>query len=367
MSKKIASSILSILICLPVTALGVDSRVDDLENLVLDQYLDHSAWLTNISDNAVSMYMTWPHVDGLLTLFEATGNTEYVEYAVEYCNRYLSLGTKIDDDEYLDWWSSWGPENNFSHAHVEWRAGAALARTMKVVFSNSTLQAYLTDAVAIRDAVIMHVWEKWTGGYSNKAKATKSGDGMGRFGNIALALYQVTGETQYRDYVINRGTEMKDSLLLNDQEAYYWNMFFDGDFIRDVSHAGDQVNFLVEAYLAGLVFDETDIERTVNTVKKNLWDGSLSYPLFAEFVDGSGDVSDHSIGQRQGGWAKLAQFDSELQQIYFNALMLGSFRHNGSSRNTQISGNLARSIFLANEAPETDTAPPAAPKGLHFR
>lgn len=64
-----------------------------------------------------------------------------------------------------------------------------------------------------------------------------------------------------------------------------------------------------------MVFDAVDIERLTETVKRHLWNGSLSDPRFNDLVDGSGGFS--GIGRNQGGWVKLSVYDAELRSLYY--------------------------------------------------
>jgi hypothetical protein len=310
----------------------------ELENKVMQSF-DHQSWLSQISTDAVMMYYLWPGIDGLLNLYEATGNREYVGYAVEYCQRYQSLGEDVDNDGYLDWYSSW--IDGYSHHHVEWRAGDGVARTVAQVLTDPNLSDYVDEAMGLRSFLEKHIWEKWTTGYSHSGNTTTVTHFIGRVGLIAISLYQATGDNVYLSYINTKGSQLKDALHLNAQDAYTWEVYTDKGGAVDVSHGGDTVNFMVEAHRLGLVFDATDIQRLINTVKKNLWNGSISDPEFRENVDGSGDYG--GVGNNQGGWIKLAQYDPELQEIYYNWLQGQSA---SSHVGVHIHGNLARSLYL---------------------
>jgi hypothetical protein len=330
----------------PALAQDDSARITQLENKVLASF-DHDAWLSNISTDAVDMYYLWPGIDGLLTLYEATGNTEYVGYAAEYCLRYQSMGEDVNGDGYLDWYSRW--IEGYSHHHVEWRAGDGVARTVALILTDPKLSMYVDDALEIESFLEKHVWEKWTGGYSNGGNSTSVTHFIGRFGLIALSLYQVTGQQEYLSYVEDKGTQLKSSLRLNSNDAYEWSVYTNESGTLDVSHGGDTVNFMVEAHRLGLVFNDTDMIRLINTVKKNLWNGSLTSPQFRENVDGSGDYG--GLGNNQGGWIKLAQFDPELQEIYYNWL---KDRSASSEVGVHFHGNLARSIYLSQSFAKGD-------------
>jgi PKD repeat protein len=331
-----------------------ENIIDELETRVL-QVFNHNEWLSQISDDAVQMYYLWPGIDGLLTLYEATGKSEYVGYVVEYCKRYQSMGKDVNGDGYLDWRSSWYTEfGGYNHQHVEWRAGDGIARTVVLILTDTNLASYVEDGLNLKTFLEKHVWEKWTGGYSNVGNTTNVTHFIGRFGLLAISLYQATGDSIYLDYIIKKGFQLKKALHKNTQDAYIWGTYTNSSGIADVSHAGDAVNFMVEVHRFGLVFDDEDIllllfnERDIrclcNTVKKNLWNGSLFSPQFKNNVDGSGGYG--RSGKNQGGWVKLAQFDRELQHIYY--IWLNNLSYS-SQIMVQLCGNLARASHLSSD------------------
>jgi hypothetical protein len=323
----------------PAHAQDDKARIAELERKVRESF-DHEAWLSSISTDAVDMYFLWPGIDGLLTLYEATGNTEYVGYALEYCQRYKSLGEDVNGDGYLDWYSSW--IEDYSHTHVEWRAGDGIARTIALILTDPKLSTFSDEALELQRFLEKHVWQKWTGGYSDVGNSTNVTHFIGRLGLIALSLFQMTGEEQYLSYILTKGNQLKDALILNDQDAYWWGVYTDKGGAVDVSHGGDTVNFMVEAFRLGLVFEAEDILHLIKTVKVNIWNGSITNPDFCSYVDGTGEFGD--VGFNQGGWIKLAQFDPELEDIYFTWL---EARGASSYLDVHFHGNLARSIHYS--------------------
>jgi hypothetical protein len=332
-----------------VEAQEPSARITEIEAKVLQSF-NHEKWLAGISNDAVDMYYLWPGIDGLLNLYEATGKTEYVGYAIEYCQRYQSMGEDVNEDGYLDWYSRW--IEGYSHHHVEWRAGDGVARTVALILTDPRLSTYVEDGTELKNFLEKHIWEKWTGGYSNGGNSTNVTHFIGRFGLIALSLYQITGEQEYLSYVQTKGNQLKDALFLNDQGAYWWMVYTDKGGAVDVSHGGDTVNFIAEAFRLGLVFDEDDILRLINTVKKNLWNGSLTTPDFRTYVDGTGDFGD--LGYNQGGWIKLAQFDPELKDMYYKWLQ---GRRASSHVEVHFHGNLTRSIRYSPFPSEGENIP----------
>ena len=326
-----------------------------LESQVL-RVLDPDRIHSRISNDAVRMYFVWPAIDGLVSLYEATGKTTYVEHAVSWSKRYRDMGRDEDGDGCLDWDSSWIEGRN--HGHVEWRAADGVARTVALILTDPRLEVHRADGEALLDFLETHVWGKWTGGFSDSGSRTTVTHFIGRMGNIALGLYQATGKDTYQEFLAHRGKELKGGLHLNEKDAYIWYTYTGEQRGRrkvvDTSHAGDTVNFIVEAHRAGIVFDQTDIRRLVNTVKRNLWNSSLPTPQFQDYIHGGPETSKWSTGgygrtgRNQGGWTKLAQFDDELREIYTNWV---ESEDTPSSPETTIHilGNLARAYRLAED------------------
>ena len=335
-----------------------DPRIAYLKQRFLDEY-DHTTAMNYVTNDAVQMYFVWCVIDGLLSLYEATGNKEYVGYAVDLCKKYKSTGIYYDGDEYLDWYSSWYVglvDPPYSHHHVEWRAGDGVARTVEAILTDPNLAEYEQDAIELRDFLEKHVWEKWTGGYSSSASTNSVTHFIGRIGIIALSLYKVTGDSEYLDYINTKGNELRDALVLGSNGAYTWNCYTDGGSctgggLIDISHASDTVKFMYEAYEEGLVFDETDMERLRNTIWLNLWNGDSSNPLFNNIIDGSGG---HGLeGKIQApGWIDLSGGDEELQDLYYTWVQNDGVRGTWYF-DTPVYGELARSIALSGGSPCT--------------
>ena len=327
---------------------NVEERIAGLEARILE-ILKPDRLLASITDDAVRMYFLWPAIDGLLSLYEATGKSDYVGYAISWAKRYRDLGKDIDGDGYLDWDSSWIEGRN--HGHVEWRAADGIARAVALVLTDPGLAAHKTDAETLLGFLEKHVWEKWSGGYNDSGQRTSVTHFIGRMGIIALGLHRATGRDEYLDYVERKGRELKAGLHVNERDAYIWYTYAGGQRGRpkviDTSHAGDTVNFIAEAHRSGLVFDDVDIRRLVHTVKRNLWNGSLDSPQFQDYIHGEAETSKWStggfgrVGKNQGGWIKLAQFDDELMAIYTSWVANGEMP-GGAQTAIHIFGNLAR-------------------------
>ncbi|KZN53099.1 hypothetical protein N474_22140 [Pseudoalteromonas luteoviolacea CPMOR-2] len=293
------------------------------------------------------MYNAWLGIDGLLDLYLASGDTSLAELALQISEKYKSIGQDKNGDGYLDWFSTPLFEYNgkmYDHDHYEWRAGAGVARTVAVVLDDSKLSSLHSRAKSLQAFAEQHIWRKWYAKYRqfSNLKVTHF---IGRVGTIALFLNKhstdQTLKSQYQNFIVNRGQVLKDSLehiTTNGANAYNIRCYAPAGGVAqdcasaslpvegtiDVSHAGDTVSFIVETYLAGGfgVFEHQDMLKLSNTVKKLIISDleqrfrSNVCSIDACSKNRGSDPYYRNIGAYQSQWAKLAQFDKTLLDIY---------------------------------------------------
>ncbi|AOT08309.1 hypothetical protein [Pseudoalteromonas luteoviolacea] len=293
------------------------------------------------------MYNAWLGIDGLLDLYLASGDKTLVELALQLSEKYKSTGQDHNGDGYLDWFSTPLYEYNgkmYDHDHYEWRAGSGVARTAAVILDDPNLVDLHARATSIQDFAEQHIWRKWYA-KSNQFNNLRVTHFIGRVGTIALFLNKHSSDqtlkNQYENFIKQRGQILKNSLeyvTTNNANAYNIRCYAPSGHSSqdcataslpiqgtiDVSHAGDTLSFIVEAYLAGGfgVFDQQDIIRLSNTVKKLIIsDSDQKFRSNVCSIDAcsynrSTDPYYRNIGAYQSQWAKLAQFDPALLDIY---------------------------------------------------
>lgn len=306
-------------------AQAVDPAVTELLNDAEGVY-SAQTWASRLSgtDNVMIGYYTWTGLDGLMCTYEITGDTKFIEDALAVAQRYPPTGQRLNSDSYLDWYqyTSTSPTKVISNPHFEVRAADGLAVVAAMVFTNPELSVYRPKAQSLVNFLEFHVWQKYNGGYNNFMSDPRVTHFVARNGTLAIYLYEITGKREYLDYAIFAAQTLKSSFRLVNG-TYIWGDYLDfrGERVVDTSHAGDTVNFIVEAYRRGIVFNDTDIQRLINTVKINMWNGSTTAPKFANYIDGSmtGGVTwlTTTIGRNMELWVKLAQFDPQLQSIFY--------------------------------------------------
>lgn len=149
-------------------------------------------------------------------------------------------------------------------------------------------------------------------------------------GQVCLRIYRITDEKFYRDRAEKIFLRMKRQLQLTDNhyEWNYWEPFGRWDVNlekNDFSHwvginpsAGYQsreVAQMVDAYHTGIVFDETDIKRLINTHLDVMWNKDSENPGFTNsyIAHGPQKPTDKPTGTL---WTSLLNFDQRIRDLY---------------------------------------------------
>lgn len=157
---------------------------------------------------------------------------------------------------------------------------------------------------------------------------------LGGHVSAELLLHKFTGKNAYLDRVTKMANLLKRRLTYKpDHDLYVWNywyepvtttgwtkdnspsdnipMFSPAANVEDVSHATLDVQLMLNAARAGIVFDDTDLCRVANTFLKNVVrpDGLG----FNAKVDGTGN-SESLTRTRVWGWLPLASVDPAVYE-----------------------------------------------------
>lgn len=131
-------------------------------------------------------------------------------------------------------------------------------------------------------------------------------------GQVYIALWKATGQQRFYDRAVALATTLKAELTpLSDRYRWRYAPYDSPGSVSDVSHAGMDVAFIVDAYEAGIVFDDTDIQRLINTMRYIRKDSG-----FTATVDGSG-VGTFDKVRLVSTWLSLIRYDATLRQEMF--------------------------------------------------
>jgi len=315
---------------------GTTTEVRDLE-LMASKLINVEKWKKEIKGDSVTGYANWPVLEGLSSLYKATGNIEYIEASVQLAMKFIESGTKRD--VYYEWESSWIGEkyghgvyaDKHGHGHVEWRAAAGIATLVQTIHSDPILMSKY-EAIYVRMLRILesHIWEKTEAGLMpwndmlNEAGKHQVTHFIGRVGLVAIPLYQITKKKKYLDWIMVNTKIMKDLFFKNKSFPFNcktndYNCIPDKKAI-DTSHANDTIAFIHLAYKNSFFFSKADMVRLSIYVKDVLWNKDFEIPKFYDYLDGENKISSKSIGENQGAWSILGTYDLELRKIYLNWL-----------------------------------------------
>jgi hypothetical protein len=148
------------------------------------------------------------------------------------------------------------------------------------------------------------------------------------FGRALLRLAKLTGDQQYRNIAHQLATFFKRCLVLEDGAYYGWAYRPNMEnrrkgFPTNYWKADVDLAFVVDCHRQGLVFDEVDIARFAETLKRGV--------LRPDFLNcrvtphKASPVRDRAekIGARiygLCGWMVLAEFDSEIERLIEQAM-----------------------------------------------
>jgi hypothetical protein len=128
-------------------------------------------------------------------------------------------------------------------------------------------------------------------------------------GSTYVALWKATGEQRFYDRAVALAKTLKAEFTpIGDRYRWRYAPYNPANSASDISHAGLDVNFVIDAYEAGIVFDDSDIQRLANTMR-HMQVG----PGFTANVDGvgAGSADKTSVAWL---WLRLARYDSALRE-----------------------------------------------------
>ncbi|HEX3031701.1 MAG TPA: Ig-like domain-containing protein [Bacillota bacterium] len=262
-----------------------------------------------------------------LEMYRATGNEAYLQKFIDQSNSVLAQRDSVRkvtiyNGKSLPAWRT-GPSSGlkttgfFHHVAETGMIAYPFADFARLVKQTPALAKYQTTAdtylKAAKDAVgvLKADWRESgnTGYYVFTPGGTFWADGIpapfNQYAAIArteLAIYQVSGETEYLNRVTKMAQHMKSNMKYQSSyDGYSWNYWYGPGYtgwtaasglskntpsyagykaLEDVSHGAIETDFIYACAKAGIVFNDTDLQRIGNTIKTqiiNRTDGELGY------------------------------------------------------------------------------------------
>ena len=323
-------------------------------------------------------YASWNATEGMgqfLNCYKETKDTSWLDTAVKYYDFVMSRMDK-DPDGYVGFFGSYGKESKYwTDDFFEIKFFSELLSFSKLVLDDESLKNKYGDKAESYIKLAKNCIEKWDkrgcwyqeepyGMYvsfsqkyltpndlnewkyfDNPRRSTSSFNVITDIAQLCIRIYGLTGDNFYRNKADKIFLNVKRRFQYFD-DHYVWNYWepfgiWDLDIERKQpkssvglhpyrsEYDGFVVQKIVEAYHFGIVFDEQDMKRIINTNLNVMWNKDLNNPEFFN-LDGSGTEKDTTgIGafrqnygpsndfKNQGElWTGLLDFDQTIRDIY---------------------------------------------------
>ena len=287
----------------------------------------YNGWATG-NDSYWYYFLSYA-VDGNTAMYEATGNTQYLDRARYYVDEVIrdarrssTLSTSQYKDSYMGWISvEDGNKEIVLRKSVMWRFVTRMLRVIHdtpALYNNSSYRAWYDSVLAFTE---VNIWDKWySRGTGNLYRSRTHMAAHWAF--IAYDLSLISTRTsklsQYRTVYQTIDADLRGQIIPNpvDHSAYFWSDIWDS-FARpgqDVNHGNHVVAYIVEAYTHGSTFwKAADITGLRNLLMNVIWDGNQADPRFYGYVDGTDPLKGY---WQADGWVKLGRFDPAVQRMY---------------------------------------------------
>ncbi len=317
-------------------------------------------------------------LDQFVENYELTKDTKWLDAGIKYYD-FLIGNMKTDPDGYRGWIGIYGYDDNYWQDALVGDAILleGILNFSVLVLEDSVLKnRYKEKAISYVDIAKKDFIEKWDhrgcwvddGNYgtyigfnkflkADNLRQWQTSPGIERagishpfnkqmdVGAVCLRLYRITGDRKYKARAEKIFFTAKSHFQYFNNH-YCWNYFeplYPGDvdlekkttrhgvwvhMWRSGYQAGE-VEKIAEAYQYGIVFDEQDIKRIINTNLDVMWNKDEVHPKFfnSNGLGADGDTSGlanfqraygHSNAIKNGGelWTGLLDFDQRIRDLY---------------------------------------------------
>ncbi len=290
------------------------------------------------SGNSWKYYNLAYGIDGLTAMFEATGNTKYLDRALLYIHNVIasavpssSLPNSQFKDGYLGW-GAWDHPYDTSLVGGEYpltesycfRYVTKLLRVMRnnpAVYADPGYRKTYDDVLAFTKK---NIFEKWaTRGSENLYRSRTHMASHWAF--IAADLWVLSSDpaerATYRTVVDNVNLHLPNyssSLrqqmkpAAGDPGAYFWSDVWGSSAApgQDVSHGNNVIAYIVEAHDLGIEWTDADVHALSKTLLDHIWISTSTGYQYGQYVDGSGAGN----GWFNDGFCKLGRYDVAVQK-----------------------------------------------------
>jgi hypothetical protein len=292
------------------------------------------------------------------TMYEATGDIKYLNTLSRHIdivlkNRDDNLGIKDYKGRSMPGWGTQGYSKN-PDAYYVWAVHTGMitypmAQFVRFVYEDESLHKKFkakadTYLAEVERSVKAHDEDFIPGpgsdeGYYTFGDATAEVgialetlpfNQQNALGRTIIELYRITGKEEYLDKATRLANFMKHRLYIFPNGSYVWMYHLPPSTLEgpielseveasqvasrceDTSHAAINADFMVQAYKAGIVFDDEDVERLTLTLLENVFTEDNSV---RQRIGGVGSVNVAGYSNQVGRWLELGLFDKRVFQM----------------------------------------------------
>jgi hypothetical protein len=358
-------------------------------------------------------------VDGFVAMFEATGNTKYLDIAIDHTIKIIS-SSNTTWNGYRHWTGNAGNPLDQSHT---WRHMAKMLYVMNKspeLLQNTSYKSKYDQILAFTERDIFKKW--WD---ASESRIANGGGDPKRIGDPKLTYIfrsrtHMASHWAYIGMVLEEiGTQaaMKDEYKLThtkvntDMSPYHpsslrqqmekypgdpsilifhdeWGRSYDdinerpkpepswypeeGGYhpVSDTHHGADTIGYILESYEIGKYWTRADVEGLINLTYKLTWNKSMTDPKWAGFIDGTepGRSGSNCI---EDGQIKLGRYSVQLQKVFEKDTPSGcypaAFYGSGALNASRLAGAQTPPVTQPPSTPPATpvrTSVPATPKPI---
>ena len=281
-------------------------------------------------------YYDFRVIDGLIYMFQATGDTKYIDNFFWYVDRIKSEarpGT-YHNDSYLDWEVPWEGKP----VAFQLYDGHGLRNVFKMLWllkkypEIRSMSNYQEKYDEYLSWFTTNLWDKWKSRGNGSILRSNTHMASHMASNMALYLYLLETDQAKKDEYISwvnawnnnvdskrnwggaAGTGFRDQLRLNDpHDGYVWaGPWGNMTSSNDITHTNAEVQSVINQHHQGIEWTSADIQLFLKTLNNMMDAGSIatnSHPFFINLNTNSKSVKTFSYG-----WAMLGRYDEATQQ-----------------------------------------------------
>ncbi len=283
------------------------------------------------------------YIDGLIQIWQATGENSYLDDALELIHITINKAVKVKGD-FLGWPGNINADGVALWDSYYWRYVATLTRIMHQSPTLRTLPntkggTYQDDYEKLLSFGEVNIWDRYESyGLNNFYRSNTHM--ASHWARIGMEFFIITGKQKYKEVfdnisfgnMVDRPSNLRQQLYSNPKNpsSVLWSQIWgasQGVWMQDTSHGGAVVSFIINAHSNKMYWTQEDIDALIVTLDKVLWKDSDKAEVSIN-IDGSGGY--HNPGGRLHEWLTLGRYSAPLQNKIKNNYIGKNFNYYGT-------------------------------------